>query len=89
MNRTYISHQDKFKRIINFLIIFGFIIILRYFYVQVLNANQYSSQIDKKIGFVKTIKGSRGNIFDRNGILLATNMGKTIRNSLSSQEHLH
>ena len=76
MNRTYISHQDKFKILINFLIIFGFIIILRYFHIQVLSANHYHDEISKKVEYTKNIKGERGNIFDRNGILLATNITK-------------
>jgi len=76
MNRIYISHQEKFKKVINFLIIFGAIVSLRYFYVQVLNANQYSSIIDQKTTYVKNIIGNRGNIFDRNGVLLATDITK-------------
>jgi len=76
MNRIYISHQEKFKKVINFLIIFGVIVSLRYFYVQVLNANQYSSIIDQKTTYVKNIIGNRGNIFDRNGVLLATDITK-------------
>ena len=76
MNRIYIAHQFKLKRVINLLIAFGLIISFRYFYVQVLNANQYSSKIEQKTTYIKNIAGSRGNIFDRNGILLATNITK-------------
>jgi len=76
MNRIYIAHQSKLKRVINLLIAFGLIISFRYFYVQVLNANQYSSKIEQKTTYIKNIAGSRGNIFDRNGILLATNITK-------------
>ena len=76
MNRTYISHQDKLKNIINFLILFGVIIVFRYFYVQVLNADQYSIQVYEKTGYIKNITGDRGNIFDRHGVLLATDIMK-------------
>ena len=76
MNRLYLSHQERFKKLINFLIIFGFIITLRYFYIQVLNANEYTAEVSKKIEYTKNFRGERGKIFDRNGVLLASNITK-------------
>ena len=56
--------------------IFGLIITLRFFYIQVLRADSYSDEISNLTKYNKTIKGERGNIYDRNGMPLAENITK-------------
>ena len=49
---------------------------LRFFYIQVLNAEVYHENISRQLEYNKRIKGDRGKIFDRNGVPLAENITK-------------
>ena len=60
----------------NGVIFIGLIILIRFFYIQVLNAEGYHETVSKKINFKKKVKGDRGKIYDRNGIALAENITK-------------
>lgn len=50
-----------------------FVLIWRVFYLQVVNGEQYQNNYTLKILKERTINSSRGNIYDRNGKLLAYN----------------
>lgn len=76
MSRLYLSHQNRIKKIVNITIICGFIILSRYFYIQIINAQDFSNKILKKTKYTQKIQGERGKIYDRNGVLLAGNITK-------------
>jgi len=76
MSRLYLYHQSKIKKILNLVIFCGLIILSRYFYIQVVNAQNFSKNILKKTEYSKQIQGERGKIYDRNGVLLAGNITK-------------
>ena len=76
MSRLYLFHQNRIKKIINLTIICGLIILSRYFYIQIINAEDFSNKILKKTKYTKQIQGERGEIYDRNGVLLAGNITK-------------
>jgi len=76
MSRLYLFHQSRVKRIINISILFGIIILSRYFYIQIISAQDFNKKILKKTEYTKQIKGERGKIYDKNGILLAGNITK-------------
>lgn len=48
------------------------ILVQRLYNIQILNSEEYSTSFDKKYTKTSTIKNTRGNIYDRNGELLAT-----------------
>ena len=64
------------RKVINTILIFGLIILSRFFYIQVLQANLNTEEISDLIKYRKIIKGERGRIYDRNGIPLAENITK-------------
>ena len=76
MNRTYITYQNRIKYIINIILIFGALILSRYFQIQIFGVNDFQQKLSEKVEFRKSIKGERGMIFDRNGELLAGNIVK-------------
>ena len=76
MSRLYLFHQKRIKFVLNAIMIFGLIIIFRFFCIQVLNADEYKQHISNKLEYRKKIKGERGKIFDRNGVVLAENITK-------------
>tara|TARA_Y100000996_G_scaffold147764_1_gene113827 strand:+ start:18306 stop:20024 length:1719 start_codon:yes stop_codon:yes gene_type:complete len=76
MSRLYLFHQNRVRVILNGVIFIGLIILIRFFYIQVLNAEGYHESVSKKINFKKKVKGDRGKIYDRNGIALAENITK-------------
>ena len=76
MNRTYIAYQNRIKYIINIILIFGVIILSRYFQIQIFGVDDFQRKLSKKIEYRKSIKGERGRIYDRNGELLAGNIDK-------------
>ena len=76
MSRLYLSHQTRVKKIVNIMIFFGVIILSRYFYIQIISAQDFNKKILKKTEYTKQIKGERGRIYDRNGVLLAGNITK-------------
>ena len=76
MSRLYLFHQNRIKKIVNLTIICGLIILSRYFYIQIINAQDFSNKISKKTKYTKQIQGERGEIYDRNGVLLAGNITK-------------
>ena len=76
MNRTYIVYQNRIKYIINIILIFGVIILSRYFQIQIFGVDDFQRKLSEKIEYKKSIKGERGRIYDRNGELLAGNIVK-------------
>ena len=76
MNRLYLLHQERIRLVVNSIIIIGLLITGRFFYIQVLYVNTYEQQITDKLKYKKKVKGERGKIYDRNGIVLAENITK-------------
>ena len=76
MNRTYIAYQNRMKYIINIILIFGTLILSRYFQIQIFGIDDFQRKFSEKIEYTKSIKGERGRIYDRNGELLAGNIVK-------------
>lgn len=76
MSRLYLFHQDKVRVVLNGIIFIGLILIFRFFYIQILNAEEYREIVSKRIKYDKKIKGDRGKIYDRNGVALAENITK-------------
>ena len=54
--------------------IFGVIILSRYFQIQIFGVDDFQRKLSEKVEYKKSIKGERGRIFDRNGELLAGGM---------------
>lgn len=54
-------------------ILMGVALVYRLFYLQIINGQSYLDNFQLKIQKEKIIKGTRGNIYDRNGNLLAYN----------------
>ena len=73
--------KDMAKKIISSrLFVFSLIMILlfggllqRIFFLQIVNGKEYEEKYSLTIEKERTISGTRGNIFDRNGKLLAYN----------------
>ncbi|MCR5846793.1 MAG: penicillin-binding protein [Lachnospiraceae bacterium] len=59
--------------IIMFFVI-GFVLVARIFNLQIINGENYVNNYELKIVREKSIDGIRGNIYDRNGVLLAYNV---------------
>ena len=76
MNRLYLSHQSRMKKIVNMSILFGSIVLMKYFQIQIIGIENLDQDLSKKIEYTMDIKGDRGEIYDRNGILLAGNIIK-------------
>ena len=76
MNRIYLSHQQRMKNIVNMTILFGTIILLKYFHIQIIGIENFDENLFATTGYTKDIKGDRGRIYDRNGVLLAGNITK-------------
>ena len=76
MDRLYLSHQSRMKNIINISILFGVIILLRYFQIQIIGIENFDEDLSKKIEYRMDIRGERGRIYDRSGTLLAGNIIK-------------
>ena len=76
MNRTYIAYQNRIKYIINIILIFGALILSRYFQIQIFGFDDFQQKFSEKIEYTKSIKGERGRIYDCNGELLAGNIVK-------------
>ena len=51
----------------------AFIFIIQLFNIQIINGSTYREQAENKIIRTESISASRGEIYDRNGVLLATN----------------
>ena len=56
MSRLYLSHQYRVRIILNGIIFVGLIIILRFFYIQVLNAEGYRESVSKQLKYNKKVK---------------------------------
>ena len=56
-----------------FLILIGIIFIIQLFNIQIINGTSYREQAENKIVRTEAIPSSRGEIYDRNGVVLATN----------------
>ena len=76
MTKLYLYHQYRIRKVVNTILIFGLIILSRFFYIQVLQADLKAEEISNLIKYRKIIKGERGKIYDRNGIPLAENITK-------------
>jgi len=55
------------------LFLVGIIFIIQLFNIQIINGADYREQAENKIVRTETIPASRGEIYDRNGVVLATN----------------
>lgn len=55
------------------MIIFSFVILARLFVLQIIRGEQYQSNYDLLVEKTESIDATRGNIYDRNGVLLAYN----------------
>ena len=75
MDKYYIKFilRNRLNFITYCFLIFFFLIILRFFYIQILQNNYYSTQAFDNSIKVVPIKPARGLIFDRNNIILADN----------------
>ncbi len=76
MSRLYLFHQQRVQKIISVLLIFGGFVLIKFFYIQILSASEYSNEVEKTIKYKEKIEGERGNIYDRNGVPLAVNITK-------------
>ena len=76
--------KSKFEKISNvlenrelvlsfILIVISIIFIFQLFNLQIINGASYREQAENKIVRTETVSASRGEIYDRNGVLLATN----------------
>ena len=76
--------KSKFEKISNvlenrelvlsfILIVISIIFIFQLFNLQIINGASYGEQAENKIVRTETVSASRGEIYDRNGVLLATN----------------
>ena len=64
--------NNRYLILIIFVIIFSFILILRLFDLQVVHGEEYKAKSEKKLNRIATSYAPRGDIYDRNGKLLAT-----------------
>ena len=55
------------------LVIIAFVFLIQLFNIQIINGATYREQAENKIVRTESISASRGEIYDRNGVLLATN----------------
>ena len=55
------------------MIIFATVLVSRLFYLQIINGSEYQDNYNLKLEKTETIPATRGNIYDRNGNLLAYN----------------
>lgn len=76
-NRLKESIVDLFKSRLVVLILFFFflslVLVYRLFSLQIVNGEDYLENYTLKITKTKEVQGTRGNIYDRNGEILATN----------------
>ncbi len=75
-NRLFSKHK---KRITSFYIItylFAFILLLNFFYIQVIFSYKYQKDISTTTTALKKVQGNRGSIYDCNGNLLAYSIDK-------------
>ena len=63
----------RYNILIIFTYIIGIIIIVQLFNLQIVHGNEYLEQANSRLTRETTIKAARGNIVDRNGILIAGN----------------
>ena len=76
MNKFYKNSQIRIN-IITFIFIAAWSpIILKLFFVQIINHNSATKKIMKNIALNTTVKGSRGIIYDQNSISLSQNINK-------------
>ena len=83
MRRLYLKYQIRlniFKNIIFFLFVF---ILVKFFFIQVVDYSSYEGLISDKTVTYKYNKGYRGNIYDRNDNLLAYSTKKCVFSWLS------
>ena len=75
MDKYYIKFilGNRLKLILNCFLIIFFLIIIRFFYIQILQNTYYSTQAFDNSIKVVPIEPARGLIFDRNNIILADN----------------
>lgn len=66
--------QFKFKIALLLTLIFFIILIIRLFYIQILNQSYYQKLAQNQQIVKIQLQGKRGEIYDRNGILLVSNM---------------
>lgn len=76
MNKFYKNSQIRINIIIFIFIAAWSPIILKLFFVQIINHNSATKKIMKNIASNTTVKGSRGIIYDQNSISLSQNINK-------------
>ncbi len=67
------AFASRIRVVIVTMIFFGVVLIMRLFYLQVINGSEYQDHYNLKLEKTETIPATRGNIYDRNGNLLAYN----------------
>ena len=65
--------KSRLVVLIGLFCILSFIIVFRLFNLQIVNGQNYLDNYALSIRKTKTINGTRGNIYDRDGEILATN----------------
>ena len=77
--KTLDKKNIRYNILSMFIYIVGIIIIIKLFFIQIVNGQQYLEKSNSRLTRETTIKAPRGNILDRNGVVLA---GTNIKYSL-------
>lgn len=67
------AFTSRIRVVIVAMIFFASVLICRLFYLQIINGSEYQDHYNLKLEKTETIPATRGNIYDRNGNLLAYN----------------
>jgi penicillin-binding protein 2 len=75
MDKYYVKFilTNRLKFMLNFFMLIFLLIIVRFFYIQILQHQYYETQANRNSIKLLPITPSRGMIFDRNGVILAEN----------------
>ena len=71
-SRLFRRYSDRFKYFQSLIILFIFVILSKFVFIQVIFPNSYQASIIEKTTILKTDYGIRGNILDRNNNILAS-----------------
>jgi stage V sporulation protein D (sporulation-specific penicillin-binding protein) len=78
MSRLYIKHEKRFNVLKNTILCLSLFILANFFLIQIIQSNSFKNEITIKTKSYKYNKGHRGNIYDRNGNLLAYSIQKCL-----------
>ncbi len=67
------AFSSRIRVVVVAMVFFATVLISRLFYLQVINGNEYQDNYNLKLEKTESIAATRGNIYDRNGNLLAYN----------------